>query len=241
MGKVITIFILLFTAIVCKSQTSYTWVGTTSTAWNTATNWSPNGVPDSTDNITLNTNTGNQPKLDQNRVVTNISITNGTLDLDSYRLRVKGTTTLTGGNVNNGLIQFNNTTTTVNGTRFGAKVVVASQAFTAANSIFNAKLKVTITGNTGNVWGGGNKYYDTLEINNYSTSGTIKLCNSVSDSINGHIIVSNTSSGAISFGDASDVKNIKLAAGKNIFYWPWWLCNRGPKPVWYNTIRHNTH
>ena len=37
------VMILLLSVTVGKAQTTYTWTGTTSTAWATTTNWSPAG------------------------------------------------------------------------------------------------------------------------------------------------------------------------------------------------------
>jgi hypothetical protein len=53
---------------------TYTWTGATSTDWATATNWNPNGIPTSTDNIIIPT-TANKPMLPANQTIANLSLT----------------------------------------------------------------------------------------------------------------------------------------------------------------------
>jgi len=45
--------LLVIVAQALRAQVNYTWNGATSTSWNTATNWTPNGIPGSADNVTL--------------------------------------------------------------------------------------------------------------------------------------------------------------------------------------------
>jgi len=64
------------------SQTSYTWNGSTGTDFATAANWTPNGVPGSGDDITIVTGS-NTCQLDGNRTVNKVTVTSGTLDLET--------------------------------------------------------------------------------------------------------------------------------------------------------------
>ncbi|MFN5032733.1 MAG: hypothetical protein ACK5FX_10985 [Flavobacteriia bacterium] len=41
----------LFSAL--RAQTNYSWNGSASTAWATASNWTPTGVPGASDNVTI--------------------------------------------------------------------------------------------------------------------------------------------------------------------------------------------
>ena len=70
--------------------TSYTWTGSTSTNWATSTNWSPNGIPGATDNVTIVTGS-NQVYLDMTRSVTNYTMSSGTFNLQTYTFNVTGT------------------------------------------------------------------------------------------------------------------------------------------------------
>ncbi len=44
---------LVLFAYYASAQTSYTWNGSTSTAWTTAANWTPSGTPGTGDNVTV--------------------------------------------------------------------------------------------------------------------------------------------------------------------------------------------
>ena len=56
------------------SPSTYTWTGATSTDWATATNWNPNGIPTSSDNVIIPT-TANKPMLPANQTIANLSLT----------------------------------------------------------------------------------------------------------------------------------------------------------------------
>lgn len=208
------LLLLLFISISLYSQaTSYTWVGTTSTDWGTSTNWSPAGVPTTGDNITLGSGSGNQPVLDANRSIANITITARTLDLNGYTLTVTGTTTLTGGTINNGLISFSNTTTTFGGTTFGAKVTAAVSNISFNGSKFNKKVAISKSGGSGNTSTGGNVFNDTLDVS--LSAGLIFMNYTNSDSLKGPVFLSSTgTSQGILFGE--NAGNAYLSSGQTI-------------------------
>lgn len=211
-NKVLIVAILLLFTQSMIGQTSRTWTGATSTDWGTAGNWSPSGVPSSSDHVVLNTGSGNQPVLIASQSITNISVTAGTLDLNGYTLTVTGTTTLTGGSINNGVITFNNTTTSIGGTSFGAKVIITASTITASSSTFGSKATIIKTGTSTDYWDGGNTFNDTLDLQLQST-GSITLYDTYDDDFNGHVLVSNTSTGSINFGGWGTGT---LASGKKI-------------------------
>jgi hypothetical protein len=62
------------TGITMSVTSTYTWTGATSTDWATATNWTPNGIPSSTDNVIIPTTT-NKPMLPANQTIANLSLT----------------------------------------------------------------------------------------------------------------------------------------------------------------------
>ncbi len=89
---------------------NFTWLGTTNTAWNTATNWlSSPGVPPSGADITIATSTTNQPILSANTTVGPLTI-NGTntINLNGFSLTinnaVRGTGSFTGSPTSNIII-----------------------------------------------------------------------------------------------------------------------------------------
>ncbi len=72
---------------------SFTWTGTTSTAWNIATNWSEGIVPCSGAVVTI-PNTANKPALSANTTVGNLTIASGaTLTTTGFTLTLAGTIT----------------------------------------------------------------------------------------------------------------------------------------------------
>lgn len=67
-------------------STTYTWTGAISTAWETAGNWSPAGVPTANDDVIIPANLGVYPVLADNVEVNTLSMEPGaSLDLDEYK------------------------------------------------------------------------------------------------------------------------------------------------------------
>lgn len=103
---------------------SYNWNGTTSTAWSTSTNWTPNGVPGSGDNVTI-FSSPNNPIYDGVAGVTDLTITSGILDLGGFTLTTSGTNLFTSGTVQNGtLASVSASNTTFNNTTFSASCTI---------------------------------------------------------------------------------------------------------------------
>ena len=65
-----------------------TWVGSTSD-WDNPTNWSPPVVPQSTDDVVIQTSTVN-PTLNVSPTINNFTVNSGTLDLGGRTLNVSG-------------------------------------------------------------------------------------------------------------------------------------------------------
>ena len=182
----------------CKA-TSYTWTGTTSTAWNTSTNWSPSGVPSTSDNVTINQASGNQPTLDTVRTITNLTLSRGTLDLGGFTLTSTGTLSVTGTSgltreVNNGKLKSTGSSPLVNLATFGAKLELNSANFTVSSSTFNATVKLTFTGSSPSN-NGGCTFNDTLRVI-ISGSAHIYFCNgTVADTYNAPVYYTTTTVG----------------------------------------------
>lgn len=208
--KTLTIFIyiVLGTMYVNFSfATSYIWLGATSTAWGTSTNWSPTGVPVAGDNVTIVTRT-NQPTYNGVAGVTNFTMTSGTLNLNGYTLNISGIAAFNSGTINNGKISVNSTTSlTIAGTLFNCKFMSLTNSFALNGSTFNDSTFITrkASGGTGATSSaGGNKFHGYTEITNKS-AGNIYLNNGTTvhaDTAFEDIVFNMDSIGTLSFGHA---------------------------------------
>jgi hypothetical protein len=126
-------------SITYLSSTCPSWLGTNSTNWANASNWSNNTVPSIGANIIINENAVNDLVLDQNRTISLLSF-NGAgkkVVLGDFNLTA---TTITGGNGSN-FIQSNGT-----GKLLVSIPTNSSSLFPIGNSSYNA---VTIKNNSG--------------------------------------------------------------------------------------------
>ncbi|MBL4651238.1 MAG: hypothetical protein JKY53_00025, partial [Flavobacteriales bacterium] len=129
------------------------WTGSTDTDWGTASNWSPSGVPISTDHITIPDVT-NKPILDTDRSVGNISIeTNSSISLGTNTLSIVNSLTNNGSVIpGTGTISFigsdaqiisgstNFTNLTINNTSGGVTVNSGQLSVTGTLSLTNGLL-----------------------------------------------------------------------------------------------------
>ena len=82
--------------IIVNAGAAGSWLGFTSTDFNTASNWAANAVPSSSDNITVTT-ASNYPVLAGNTTVANLNLASGTtLDIAGNTLTLNGTVSGTG-------------------------------------------------------------------------------------------------------------------------------------------------
>lgn len=95
-AAILTCCIMQIAFCISALATNYTWNGITSTAWTTSTNWTPNGVPVSTDNVTIANGTFS-PVLSANVTVNNFVISADTLDCNGDTLTINGTGVFSGG------------------------------------------------------------------------------------------------------------------------------------------------
>ena len=123
MKKYYTILMLVLTSVFTSVAATRTWTGTGS--FTTAGNWSGGLVPLTTDHIIIQSGT---LTLDANHVVANITMTDGTIDLNSKTLTATGIATFNYGTINNGTMKTNSSTANAifAGTTFGAVVEVSS-------------------------------------------------------------------------------------------------------------------
>ncbi len=175
---------------------NYTWNGATSTSWTTTTNWTPNGTPGTNDTITIVTGSNNV-YLTSSLTVKQITVTSGTLNLQSYSLTVSGTGNFNSGNVNNGtLIVYGTSTQTFKGTQFGAKVKVTGNSILLNGSTFNDSLFVVKKGTSNDNGKGNNTFNGYVSITD-SASGNLVLSDSFPDIFNSSLVVSRRSTGNI--------------------------------------------
>jgi len=197
MKKLISLLVL---TVLCGSsafsQTSRTWTGSTDTDWNTASNWSPSGVPATIDHVAI-PNTTNKPKLSGNVTIANFEITGGELDLDGDTLTVNGTLRMTGGVVKDGLLKKTSTAALIiSGVTVECELDLTAENVTISDSRFLFETKVTRTGATpfgthmyGNVWEA------SASIANASTVGGLYIGVSAPDTFLSHLHLTNTGIG----------------------------------------------
>lgn len=95
---------LLFSQMGSIHAKSTIWNGSVSSSFSNSGNWS-NGIPDSLDFITFNSNAPNNLILTQNQKITNLTINGDTLDLGGFTFEITGTAYFNGGLVTNGLVK----------------------------------------------------------------------------------------------------------------------------------------
>jgi hypothetical protein len=98
--RLLIIFLLIANGILAQK----TWTGATSTAWNTAGNWSPGGAPTASDNVTIPSAPVNQPLISgtSTPACNNLTVNSGATltisatNLNNALLTVSGTATFNG-------------------------------------------------------------------------------------------------------------------------------------------------
>lgn len=199
MKKHLLFLVLLFILQFGFSQTSYVWNGSTSTAWNTATNWTPNGIPggNAGDNVTIVTG-GNNCILNATTSITNLTITSGVLNLGGFTLNVTGVGTCNGGSSTNGTLNFTGTTLTFAGTTFGAVVNANVSDVYFNGSTFNGALTVTKNSGT-NIQSTGNNIFNAATSITNAGTGYLLLTNNAarSETFNATLTLNTTNTGNI--------------------------------------------
>lgn len=230
------LFVLLGTTQLSYS-TSYQWVGNTSTDWATASNWSPSGVPDSADHITVSSGTYNLV-LDQNRRVSNLTLSTKTINLNGYSLTVYGIATMTSGTVTGGNFIARGSLAAFNGTLMDCPVDAVCGYIRLSGSTFNETTDFADTGTATGTGTGGCTFNDDVTITHGGTLTYFTLANTNGDTFNGNvtftnnsnrelyvatngstqfngnIILNNTSTGGILFGNGTGTST--LASGKTV-------------------------
>jgi hypothetical protein len=239
MKKQLFLLLIILSTTTHLHAATFTWHGTTSSDFNTASNWSGGGtIPDSADHILISSSATNNLVLDQNRKITNLTLSSKTIDLNGYSLTVYGTATMTSGTVTNGTFYARGNLAAFNGTLMDCPVDADCGYIRFSGSTFNSTVTATDQGvATGTGAGGctfnddvtiihgGNGTYFTLAnttgdvfnadltVINYS-SHEVHLSNTSSTQYKGNLMLSSTGTGGITFGNSGGTST--LDSGKTI-------------------------
>jgi len=210
-----------------KSQVSYTWNGSASTAWNNASNWTPNsGIPGAADNVTIVTGS-NVCQLSANTSITNITLTSGTLNMNGFVLTSTGNAVFTAGTVTNGTLTVNagtGNTATLSNTAFSTSGVlnITTGAITLNGGVYGAAVTFNQTGATQTTGTGGATFNSTLSITNSGSNnfringnctynGATIFNNSGSGYFLPELTTGSTYSGNLTLNNTSATQNIRMA------------------------------
>lgn len=194
---IFTASVLFFSSFALQAQVNYSWTGAVSTSFADPLNWSPAGVPLNIDNITIPA-TVNPCVLAATDTVTNLTLSNGTLNLGANTLLVTGTGTLTQGSVLGaaGILQFDGGSVTLGIAAGGPTIAPAVMAevlnYTSRNTTYQGNVFITklpAGGSSVNQWRGGNTFQGTFFMDNQAIAtsdgaGDIEFDNNVVDPIN---------------------------------------------------------
>ena len=184
---------------VIHAQTSYTWNGALSSAWNTPGNWTPNGIPGSADNVTIVTGS-NTCMLTTGQSINNFTLTSGTLDLGGTTLTINGATvTFTKGTVQNGTLNVptaTNTNFTTGPIVINCPATITSSSFSIKNTTFQQTVTITKTGSSNDWNNSGNVFNGALTVN-HNGSGPFYFANGATDQYNANATFNNTGSSSL--------------------------------------------
>jgi len=154
MRKLLIISLIIVSRLLSShAQTSYTWTGAHSSVWNDSLNWTPKGIPQSADNITVNV-VNTTLTLDQNRAVNSGTIKKANLNLQGYTLSVTSTTDFDTVQTTSGGLSFAGPVLSLTQLRTKASVNAVCASITISNSVFDSIAYLERTGsNTSDFWG----------------------------------------------------------------------------------------
>lgn len=213
--RLVRLLLPLLIPIASWAQTTYTWNGSASNAWNTAANWTPaTGFPTAADHAII-VSGANPTRLDMARSITNITVNSGTLDLNGFTLTSTGDGNFTGGVVNNGTFAANSASgsMTFGATTFGAAISGTASAVRFTGATFNGAVNISKTGSSFDYSTGTNTFNAAATFT--VTNGRLYLANTGATTFNGNVVVNSTgSSGGVWMGQ--NTGTLVLAAGYTI-------------------------
>ncbi|MCG2615352.1 T9SS type A sorting domain-containing protein [Terrimonas sp. NA20] len=197
MRKFLLFFLLPFCASAVSGQTTFTWNGSVSSDWSAPANWTPAGVPTSTDNVII-VNTANSCRLNGDVSVNNLTLTSGTFNLSGFAITVNGTNfTCTAGTIQPGklVVAGANNVSFGNGPLvFNCKTSITAATMIVRNTRFEDSVYLHKTGTTGDGNHGNNIFNAPLNVL-CSGSGTLMLGTSMADQFNAPSVFTNTGVG----------------------------------------------
>ena len=192
---------ILLPAILCVltvslHATSYVWTGSVDTQWGEPNNWSPAGIPDIGDDVTI-TNQTNDPVFEEISGLNNFTMTSGSLDLSAFTLVIYGTASFDGGSITNGNIAFvSGSVCTFAGTTLSCGISGTMLNVYFNGGTFNNPVSITRTSATDNTSNGGNTYNSTFSLTNTGT-GNVILSNVSADTYKSDATFSASNTGLI--------------------------------------------
>jgi len=192
---------LMLVIVNCSAQTTYTWTGSTSTNWNTTSNWTPAGTPGSTDTVIITSHTNN-PALANNTTIAWLSITGATLTLNSHTLTTSNKLELASSAITSGDIQATGKLIDIASTAISASITASCEDVFVSTSHLNSSVDLTKTGSSVNICSGGNVFAAPVTINE-NGSGRISLAYNVPDTFNSTLTANNNGTADLQFGGFS--------------------------------------
>jgi hypothetical protein len=175
------------------AQTAYTWTGNISNEWGNPNNWSPNGVPDFGDDVTI-VSGANDVMFEEISALNNFTINSGNLDLNLFTIVINGQANFNGGTITNGAVSFNGSSVTFAGTTFDCNITAIAPVINLNGSTFNNPVVVTKTSSGDGSSTGGNTFNSTFQFTN-SGSGNYFLSTTSPDTYGSTATFRNTGSG----------------------------------------------
>ena len=99
------LFALLAVAFVSASSAfavTKTWTGATSSAWSTASNWAPSGVPATGDDVIVPANLSRYPSLSSNITIRNFTINGGDIQTNGFNFTISDNFIVNDGTIQSG-------------------------------------------------------------------------------------------------------------------------------------------
>lgn len=173
---------------------SYVWNGSVSTEWGNTANWTPAGIPDLGDDVTISNQTNN-PVFEEISGLNNFTMTSGSLDLDAFTLVIYGSASLNGGTISNGNLHFLGSVVFA-GTSINVGITGTTSSAQFNGSTFNGAVSLTFSGSSEVVSSGGNTFNEAFSLTNSGTANVI-LCNTNPDTYKKSVTFANTGSALI--------------------------------------------
>jgi hypothetical protein len=175
--KKISLFLYLFLAIF-HIGFSQTWTGNISNNWNTPGNWTPTTVPGAGSDVTINNAAApNQPVLPSNLSVRDLTISDGSLNLNGFQMNVRDLN-LTGGIISNGTIE------------------TSRNILEMQNMVFDGNMTIIKNGGGNNDLTGGNVFNGPTNITNLNNS-RLRLAATNGDTFNSTVVFNKNGVGSL--------------------------------------------